>query len=48
MLRSLPFVFKIQQRLIEDMAKATHNAGWSRGIPKRELGYELIVFIILQ
>jgi hypothetical protein len=30
MLRSLPFVLKIQQRLIEDMAKATHNAGWSR------------------
>jgi hypothetical protein len=23
-------VLKIQQRLIEDMAKATHNAGWSR------------------
>ncbi|MDZ4859902.1 MAG: hypothetical protein SGI88_13065 [Candidatus Hydrogenedentes bacterium] len=30
MLRSLPFVLKIQQRLIEDMAKATHNAGWSK------------------
>jgi hypothetical protein len=30
MLRSLPFVVKIQQRLLEDMAKATHNAGWSR------------------
>ncbi|MFA6240983.1 MAG: hypothetical protein WC655_08645 [Candidatus Hydrogenedentales bacterium] len=30
MLRSIPFVVKIQQRLIEDMAKATHNAGWPR------------------
>ena len=30
MLRALPFVIKIQQRLIEDMAKATHNAGWSK------------------
>lgn len=30
MLRALPFVVKIQQRLIEDMAKATHNAGWSK------------------
>lgn len=30
MLRSIPFVVKIQQRLIEDMAKATHNAGWSK------------------
>lgn len=30
MLRSLPFVVKIQQRLMEDMAKATHNAGWSK------------------
>jgi len=30
MLRSLPFVLKIQQRLIEDMAKATRNAGWSK------------------
>jgi hypothetical protein len=30
MLRSIPFVIKIQQRLLEDMAKATHNAGWSR------------------
>jgi hypothetical protein len=30
MLRSLPFVVKIQQRLLEDMAKATHNAGWSK------------------
>lgn len=30
MLRSLPFVLKIQQRLLEDMAKATHNAGWSK------------------
>ncbi len=30
MLRSIPFVIKIQQRLMEDMAKATHNAGWSK------------------
>jgi len=30
MLRSIPFVIKIQQRLLEDMAKATHNAGWSK------------------
>lgn len=30
MLRSIPFVVKIQQRLIGDMAKATHNAGWSK------------------
>lgn len=30
MLRSIPFVVKIQQRLIEDMAKATHNAGWNK------------------
>jgi hypothetical protein len=30
MLRSIPFVLKIQQRLLEDMAKATHNAGWPR------------------
>lgn len=30
MLRSIPFVVKIQHRLIEDMAKATHNAGWSK------------------
>lgn len=30
MLRALPFVVKIQQRLLEDMAKATHNAGWSK------------------
>jgi hypothetical protein len=30
MLRSIPFVVKIQQRLVEDMAKATHNAGWSK------------------
>lgn len=30
MLRSIPFVVKIQQRLMEDMAKATHNAGWSK------------------
>lgn len=29
-LRAIPFVVKIQQRLIEDMAKATHNAGWSK------------------
>ncbi|MBI5093490.1 MAG: hypothetical protein HZB26_13745 [Candidatus Hydrogenedentes bacterium] len=30
MMRSIPFVVKIQQRLMEDMAKATHNAGWSK------------------
>ncbi len=30
MLRSIPFVVRIQQRLMEDMAKATHNAGWSK------------------
>lgn len=30
MLRSIPFVIKIQQRLIEDMAKAMHNAGWAK------------------
>ncbi|MCL4216002.1 MAG: hypothetical protein KJ052_03205 [Candidatus Hydrogenedentes bacterium] len=30
MLRAIPFVIKIQQRLIEDMAKATHNAGWAK------------------
>jgi hypothetical protein len=30
MLRSIPFVVKIQQRLFEDMAKATHNAGWAK------------------
>lgn len=30
MLRCIPFVVKIQQRLMEDMAKATHNAGWSK------------------
>jgi hypothetical protein len=30
MLRSIPFVVKIQQRLPEDMAKATRNAGWSK------------------
>jgi len=30
MLASIPFVVKIQQRLLEDMAKATHNAGWSK------------------
>lgn len=30
MLRSVPFVVKIQQRLLADMAKATHNAGWSK------------------
>jgi hypothetical protein len=28
MLRPVPFLVKIQERLIEDMAKATHNAGW--------------------
>lgn len=30
MLRSIPFVVKIQQRLLEDMAKATRNAGWAK------------------
>ena len=30
MLRAVPFVVRIQQRLLEDMAKATHNAGWAR------------------
>ena len=30
MLRAIPFVVKIQQRLFEDMAKATHNAGWAK------------------
>ena len=30
MLRSIPFVVKIQQRLLEDMAKAVHNTGWSK------------------
>lgn len=30
MLRSIPFVVKIQQRLLQDMAKATRNAGWSK------------------
>ncbi len=30
MLRSIPFVIKIQQRLMEDMAKATHNAGYAK------------------
>jgi hypothetical protein len=30
MLRSVPFVVKIQQRLLEDMAKATRNAGWAK------------------
>ncbi|HIJ73295.1 MAG TPA: hypothetical protein HPP83_04255 [Candidatus Hydrogenedentes bacterium] len=30
MLRSIPFVVKIQQRLLEDMARATHNAGWAK------------------
>ncbi|MFO7974869.1 MAG: hypothetical protein R6V12_09570 [Candidatus Hydrogenedentota bacterium] len=30
MLRAIPFVAKIQQRLLEDMAKATHNAGWAK------------------
>lgn len=35
MLRSVPFLVKIQERLIEDMAKATHNAGW----PKLHVSY---------
>jgi predicted nucleic acid-binding protein len=30
MLRSIPFVIKIQQRLMEDMSKALHNAGWAK------------------
>ena len=30
MLRSIPFVVKIQHCLLEDMAKATHNMGWPR------------------
>jgi hypothetical protein len=30
MLQSIPFVVKIQQRLLEDMAKATRNTGWSK------------------
>lgn len=30
MLRSIPFVVKVQQRLIEDMAKAVHNLGWAK------------------
>ncbi len=30
MLRSIPFVVKVQQRLIEDMSKAVHNAGWAK------------------
>jgi len=30
MLRSLPLALRIQQRLIADMAKATHNAGWNK------------------
>lgn len=30
MLRSIPFVVKIQQRLIEDMAKAMRNVGWAK------------------
>ncbi|HOK09979.1 MAG TPA: hypothetical protein PLT82_11225 [Candidatus Hydrogenedens sp.] len=28
--RALPFVIKVQQRLMEDMARAMHNAGWAR------------------
>ena len=30
MLRAIPFVIKIQQRLLADMAKATRNAGWTK------------------
>lgn len=30
MLRAIPFVVKIQQRLLADMAKATRNAGWTK------------------
>lgn len=47
MLRTIPFVARIQQRLLEDMAKATHNAGWSKlhvqylpGEPERDEGAE--------
>ncbi len=29
-LRSLPGVIRIQQRLMDDMARAMHNAGWAR------------------
>jgi len=29
-LRTVPFAVKVQQRLLEDMAKATHNTGWSK------------------
>lgn len=45
-LMSLPFVIKIQQQLIADMARATHNAGWpmlhvSYSPPKKEEGESL-------
>ncbi len=30
LLRSLPYVVQIQQRLMEDMSRAMHNAGWAR------------------
>jgi len=30
MLRAIPFVVRVQQRLLEDMARAAHNTGWSR------------------
>ena len=35
MLRSIPFLVKMLQWLVEDMAKATHNAGW----PKLHVSY---------
>ncbi len=42
-LMALPFIIRIQQQLIADMARATHNAGWpalhiSYEPPKREEG----------
>ncbi len=43
MLRTMPFVVRIQQQLLQDMARATHNAGWARlhvqyGAGERERG----------
>lgn len=45
-LMALPFVIRIQQQLIADMAKATHNAGWPAlhiqyTPPKKEEGESL-------
>ena len=42
-LMALPFVIKVQQELIADMARATHNAGWptlhvTYQVPKKEEG----------